>query len=201
MISLIPEPYFWKRGSFRGAEEYGWWGSPAGYGVQTHGDRTGFVRAFWTRYGYWGKDPFDDVTASRATAYNRGIAATPPQQDHMGSLQMGALTPDTPISAQGYGYWSPNLPTTDGAQIDLSFWLCAKKVKAAKENGGIFVTVEFCDETGQNVSRQYVIGGGDGEKLVAADWATGDYLFRPLAGMVAAPKGAALVQTRLRHEE
>ena len=187
---LIPEPYFWKRGGFRGAVEYGWWGSPAGYGVQTCGDRSGFVRAFWTRYGYWGKDPFDDVTASRATGYKRGIAATAPQQDHMGSLQMGALAPDKPISAEGYGYWSPSLPTTDGAQIDISFWLRAKKVKAVKENGGIFVAIEFCDETGQNVSRQYVIGGGDGDKPVAADWTTGDYLFRPFAGMVTAPKGA-----------
>ena len=36
-----------------------------------------------------------------------------------------------------------------------------------------------------------VVGGGDGDKPVGADWATGDYLYRQFTGMVAAPQARA----------
>jgi hypothetical protein len=185
------EPYFWKKGSFRGPEDYGWYGVNTGFLSQTRGDGSGFVRLYWTRGGYWDKGPFDDRTASRAATYTRGVASASPEEDHLASLQVGANpTPDKIISAEGYGYWSPSLPTTDGAEIDLSLWIRAKKVKAAAPGGGVFVTVEFCDETGQHVTRQYLVGGDGSQEPVAAEWATGDYLFRRLTGTATAPSGA-----------
>ena len=40
------EPYFWKKGSFRGAEDYGWRGIKAATAAQTRGDGSGFVRVY-----------------------------------------------------------------------------------------------------------------------------------------------------------
>ena len=65
-------------------------------------------------------------------------------------LQVCAI-PGKSLSAEGLGYWSANLPTTDEAQIDLSLWIRAKGIKPAGENGGVYALAEFCDETGQNI--------------------------------------------------
>ena len=103
------------------------------------------------------------------------------------------------ISSDGYGFWSVDMPTLDDAQIDLSLWVMAKKLKATKDNGGLFVVAEFCDVTGQNVTRQYLAGADDGstassppsgEKSVGADYVTGDYKYKQIKSTVTAPKGA-----------
>jgi hypothetical protein len=107
----------------------------------------------------------------------------------MAYLQVGAV-PKKTVSAEGFGYWSPDLPTTDGAQIDLSLWVRAKNIKAAKENGGLYALAEFHNETGQNVSRQHLLGAGDGQKAVGAEWMTGDFKHKRLTGRATAPKGA-----------
>ena len=87
-------------------------------------------------------------------------------------LQVCAL-PGKSLSAEGLGYWSPKLPTTDEAQIDLSLWIRAKGIKPAGENGGVYALAEFCDETGQNITRQYLVGANDGEKVVGSRMGAG----------------------------
>ena len=94
------------------------------------------------------------------------------------------------MSAEGLGYWSPRLPTTDEAQIDLSLWIRAKGVKPAGDNGGVYALAEFCDETGQNINRQYLVGANDGEKVVGEKWTQGTYEYQKVSGMVTASKGA-----------
>ena len=54
------------------------------------------------------------------------------------------------------------------------------------------MAAQFTDETGQNASRQYLVGAddGQGQKAAGEDWMTGDYLYKNLKGMATAPKGA-----------
>ena len=168
--------YFWKRGSFRGMEDFDWHSAAGcGFGSETRGDQSGFNRMYLTSCHWDIYHPFDDKTAARP--------------DHMAYLQVGAMLKKS-ISADGYGYWSPALPTTDGAQIDLSLWARLKDVKSTGPNGGLFVVAEFRDITGQNVTRQYLAGADDGQKPVGAEWMTGDFAHRKLASTVTAPKGA-----------
>jgi hypothetical protein len=168
-------PYFWKKGSFRGVEEGPWYGAGCGFGSETRADLSAFVRIYVTSCHWDVYHPFDDKTA-----------ALP---GHIAYLQVGAALKKS-VSAEGYGYWSPALPTTDGAQIDLSLWARLKEVKSTADNGGLFVTAEFCDITGQNVTRQYLAGGDEGQKPRAVDSMTGDYPHKKLAATVTAPKGA-----------
>jgi hypothetical protein len=168
-------PYFWKKGSFRGVEDYGWYGAGCGFGSETRADGSAFVRMYLTSCHWDIIHPFDDKTAARP--------------DHMAYLQVGAV-PKKSVASDGYGYWSPALPTADDAQIDLSLWVRLKDVKSTPDNGGLFVTAEFRDVTGQNVTRRYLAGADDGQKPVGADWMTGDYLHKKLASMVSAPRGA-----------
>ena len=86
--------------------------------------------------------------------------------------------------------WSVDLPTTDGAEIDLSLHVHAHDIKAVKENGGLFVLAQFCNETGQKVTRQFLVGAEDGQKSVGTNWMTGNYDYKQIKGMVTAPKGA-----------
>ena len=105
------------------------------------------------------------------------------------SLQVCAA-PGKTVPAEGLGYWSLKLPTTDGAQIDLSLWVRAKGVKPVGENGGVYALAEFCDETGQNVTRQCLVGADDGGKVVGGKWTQGTYEYQKVSGMATAPKGA-----------
>jgi hypothetical protein len=202
------DAYFWKNGSFQGPEPYGWrgagdgWnGQGCGYGSTTRGDGTGFQRQAFAASVKWDKGPFDDPTAIRK--FSDDPAAIKDDSNlGLAFIQVASYPPDKTISAEGYGVWSVDLPTVDDAQIDLSLWVRAKKLKAAKpansseekmagkENGGLFVAAEFRDITGQNVTRQYLVGANDGDKAAGADWMTGDYLYKPLKGTVTAPKGA-----------
>ena len=189
-------PYFWKKGSFQGVEPYGWqdagsgWnGEGCGWCSVTRGDRTGFLRAPLAQSILWSKGPFevpaairnfsDDPAAIKDDA-NLGLAC----------FQIASYPPDKAISAEGFGFWSVDLPTTDGVQIDLTLWVMARNLKSSKDNGGLYVTAEFRDETGQNVTRQYVAGANDGDKVVGTPWMTGNYKYKQLTGMVTAPKGA-----------
>jgi hypothetical protein len=167
--------YFWRMGSFRGPEDDGWRGAGCGFGSETRGDGSGFVRTYLTSCHWDILHPFDDKTAARP--------------DHIAYLQIGAV-PQKVVSAEGYAFWSPALPTTDDAHIDLSLWARLKEIKSTAAGGGLFVLVEFRDVTGQNASRQYLAGGEDGQKPAGAEWMTGDFAHRQFAGMVTAPKGA-----------
>ena len=197
------DAYFWRVGSFQGAEPGGWHGAgdATGYGTMTRGDGTGLLRQLFAASVKWDKRLFDDPTAIRK--FSDDPAAIKDDANlGLACFQVASLSPDKAISADGYGIWSIDLPTVDDAQIDLSLWVRAKKLTAAKpangaedktagrENGGLFVTAEFRDVTGQNVTRQYLVGGNDGDKAAGADWMTGDYLYKRLKGTVTAPKGA-----------
>ena len=172
-------PYFWKKGSFRGDEPYAWHDVNCSYNTSSRDDDTGFVRQLRV-----------PGTSTIPPDWQQGLdeksAARP---GNVACLQVGSVRKKT-ISAAGFGFWSVSLPTTDGAQIDLSLWIRAKGVKAAAENGGLYVAAEFCDETGQNATRQYLVGADDGRKAAGPDWIAGDYLYKQLQGMATAPKGA-----------
>ena len=172
-------PYFWAKGTFQGIEDYGWHSVDVSYCTSSHGDDTGFLRQLRVPGKFaipasW-QQGVDDKTAAR--------------EGNVACLQVGSVR-DKTISGDGIGFWGASLPTTDDAQIDLSLWVRARNLKAAKENGGLFVTAQFTDETGQSVSRQYLVSADDGQKAAGADWITGDYLYKNLKGMVTAPKGA-----------
>ena len=94
------------------------------------------------------------------------------------------------MSAEGLAYWSVDLPTVDGTEIDLSLWIRADEIKPADGNGGLFVLAEFCDQTGQHVSRQFLVGSEDGQKALGAQWVSGTYAYKKLSDTVTAPKGA-----------
>jgi hypothetical protein len=192
----LDAPYFWKKGSFQGVEPYGWrgagngWnGEGCGFSSVTRGDGTGFLRSLMACSIKSDKGPFDDPAAIRKFSQDP-VAIKDVANDGLTCLQIASYPPDKTISAEGFGFWSVDLPTTDAAQIDLSLWIMAKNLKAAKENGGLYALAEFCDETGQNVTRQYLVGGKDGRKPVGAEWMTGNYKYKQLAGMVTAPRGA-----------
>ncbi len=196
--SGLDTPYFWKKGSFQGVEPYGWrgagngWnGEGCGFSSVTRGDGTGFLRSLFACSIKSDKGPFDAPEAIRKFS-DDPAAIKDPANDGLACLQIASYPPDKTISADGYGFWSDDLPTMDGAQIDLSLWVMARKVKAAAENGGLYVLAEFRDETGQNVSRQYLAGANDGQgqKAAGADWMTGDHKYKQLTGTVTAPKGA-----------
>ncbi len=116
----------------------------------------------------------DDATAARSN----GVC-----------LQVSAA-PGKTISAEGLGYWSVDLPTTDGAQIDLSLWIRASKIKSAAAGGGIYALAEFRDATGQNVAKQFLAGGEGDAKPANVDFMEGTYAYKKLSGMVTAPSGA-----------
>jgi hypothetical protein len=172
-------PYFWKKGSFRGDEPYGWHSVDCSYNCSSRDDDSGFVRQLrvpgTSQIPLDWQQGLDDKTAARP--------------GNVACLQIGSVREKT-VSAAGFGFWGVSLPTTDGAQIDLSLWIRAKGVKAAGPDGGLYVAAEFCDETGQNATRQYLVGADDGRKAAGTDWMTGSYLYKPLKGMATAPKGA-----------
>ena len=116
-------PYFWKKGSFRGVEDYDWYGAGCGFGSETRADGSAFVRMYLTSCHWDIIHQFDDPTAGRP--------------GHMAYLQVGAVPAKT-VSSEGFGYWSPDLPTTEGG-ADRRRVVCAKNIKAAKENGGLYV--------------------------------------------------------------
>jgi hypothetical protein len=189
-------PYFWKKGSFQGVEPYGWrgagngWnGEGCGWASVTRGDATGFLRAPLAQSLKWSKGPFEDPTAIRKFS-DDPAAIKDDANNGLACFQIASYPPDKTISTEGYGFWSVDLPTTDGAQMDLSLWVMARNVKAVKDGGGLFVAAEFCDATGQNVTRQYLAGADDGQKAIGADWMTGDYKYKSLKATVTAPKGA-----------
>jgi hypothetical protein len=189
-------PYFWRKGSFRGAEPYGWrgagngWnGEGCGFASVTRGDGTGFLRMLMACSAKWDKGPFDDPAAIRKLS-DDPAAIKDDANNGLACLQIASYPPDKTISDQGYGFWSTELPTTDDARIDLSLWVMARHLKAAKAGGGLFAAVEFRDEVGQHVTRQYLAGGDDGQTPLGAAWMTGNYQYKLLRAGVTAPKGA-----------
>jgi hypothetical protein len=189
-------PYFWKKGSFQGVEPYdwrgagnGWNGEGCGWASVTRSDGTGFLRAPLAQSLIWTKGPFDDPAAIRK--FSDDLAAIKDDSNlGLACFQIVSYPPDKVISAEGYGFWSVDLPTVDGAQIDLLLWVMARNVKAAKDGGGLYVTAEFRDQTGQNITRQYLVGANDGQKAVGGDWMSGNYKYKQLKGTVTAPEGA-----------
>ena len=133
-------PYFWKKGSFRGIEEYDWRSVDVGYNCSTRGDQSGLVRQLrvpgkFTEPPQWAKWGLNEKSAARP--------------DHVACLQVASVR-DKVVCADGFGFWGVSLPTTDGAQIDLSLWVRAKNLKSPNNDGGLYVTAEFADDTGQN---------------------------------------------------
>ena len=189
--SPYDQQYFWKKGTFLKPEPYGWHSEGfGGIGGFALAQATGFVRVLpaWII-------PF---CAARADAKVDKGGADDPSAIWKNTVCLQVCTaPGKTVSAEGLGYWSVRLPTTDDAQIDLSLWIRAKGVKPAGEHGGVYAMAEFCDATGQNTQRQYLPGANDGLKHVGAEfidtaygYQSGTYEYKKVSGMVTAPKGA-----------
>ena len=168
--------YFWKPGTFKESGPYRYsWGS---YGGENEGVSASVVKR-------------DDDDSGRLCYVPKAGNKNFPGAAYDGDscLQI-TTTKGTNISSDGLSFWSVDLPTVDDAKIDLSLWIRAKALKAAKDNGGLFVLAEFCNGTGQNVNRQFLVGADDGREPAGAEWMTGNYAYRQLKGTVTAPKGA-----------
>ena len=189
------ELYFWKQGTFLRPEPCGWHsGGFGGIGGHTRDQANGFLRqlASWVI----------SFVQSKPDKYKVDRGADDPSACWTNKLCLQVCAaPGKTISAEGLGYWSVRLPTTDEAQIDLSLWIRAKGVKPAGENGGVYALAEFCDETGQNIKRQYLVGANDGQKVVGEKWTQGTYKYQKVSGTVTAPNGRAVVQDGLRHPQ
>jgi hypothetical protein len=188
------ELYFWKKGTFLKTEPSGWhsggFGGIDGIGSWVLGpdQATGCVRQLYSSWIHDVANRKDSKVVSGMDDPSAGWTNGARLKDGV-CLQVCAI-PGKSVSAKGLGYWSPSLPTTDGAQIDLSLWIRAEGIKPADENGGVHAMAEFCDETGQNIKRQYLVGANDGEKVVGAELTKGTYEYKKVLGMVTAPKGA-----------
>ena len=73
-----------------------------------------------------------------------------------GCLQI-TTTPGQTISSDGLASGASICPRSM-RKIDLSLYVRAKDLTAAKDNGGLFVLAEFCNATGQNIARQFLVG-------------------------------------------
>jgi parallel beta-helix repeat protein len=184
LVQNNDELYFWRRGDLQDGYTDKWRCEGfGGMGGTARGSRQdGFLRQFFvSRVGPTEAYPgakvdkgVDDATAARSNGVCLQVSAAPGKS----------------ITAEGLGYWSVDLPTTDGAQIDLSLWIRASKIKAAAGGGGVYAIAEFCDATGQNATRQYLAGGAGDAKPAGADFVEGTYAYKKLSGMVTAPAGA-----------
>ena len=112
----LDSPYFWKKGSFQGVEPYGWrgagngWnGEGCGFSSVTRGDGTGFLRSLLATSIKSDKGPFDDPTAIRKFS-DDPAAIKDVANDGLACLQIASYPPDKTISAEGYGFWSVDLP-------------------------------------------------------------------------------------------
>ena len=180
--------YFWLKGTFVKPEPYGWFSNGfGGVGGFARGEATVFERVLpaWII-------PFQSARAD-AKVDKGGADDLSALWNKTVAFQVCAA-PGKTVSAEGLGYWSVKLPTTDDAQIDLSLWIRAKGIKPVGANGGVYTVAEFCDETGQNASRQYLVASGPEEAphgaTTNADLVSGTYEYKKVAGMVTAPKGA-----------
>ena len=169
--------YFWKPGTFEGTGPYRHsWG---GYGGENEGCYASVTK----------RD--DDDSGRMCYVYPQAKNKNFPGSVHEGNGCLQITTaPGKTISSDGLGIWSTDLPTVDDAKINLSLYVRGKDLKASKDNGGLFVLAEFCNETGQNITRQFLVGAEKGRKPLAAECMTGTYAYKQLKATVTAPKGA-----------
>ena len=179
-----PNPYFWQRGTFEKTIASGWsWSNKV--------TNLGWPETLYQLGAFASHADMPEVTLAGKSPETDLPNLDPKTAAHGGfwSLICGAEQPG-PSSPQGAGFWSVSLPTVDDAIIDVTAWLKAEQVKAATKGGGVYMFVEFRNETGQNVIRQFLVGGPNGGDVVAADFAEGTYDWKQLKGFVTAPKGA-----------
>ena len=178
------ELYFWRRGDLQDGYTDKWRCEGfGGMGGSARGSRQdGFLRRFFV-------SSVAPTEAYPGAKVDKGVDDATAARSNGVCLQVSAA-PGKSITAEGLGYWSVDLPTTDGAQIDLSLWIRASKIKAAAAGGGVYTVAEFCDATGQNATRQYLAGGAGDAKPAGADFVEGTYAYKKLSGMVTAPAGA-----------
>ncbi len=176
--------YFWKKGTFEDDYPDKWrCDGFGGMGGQARGYRhDGFVRQFYVS----GVAPTEAYPGAKV---DKGVDDPTAARSHGVCLQV-ASAPGQTIDPEGLGFWSTDLPTTDGAKIDLSLWVRASKVKATAAGGGLYVLAEFRDATGQNITRQFLVGSPSGDKPAGADSVEGIYAYRKISGTVTAPAGA-----------
>ena len=169
-------PYFWRRGTF--LEEK--WQMSISASIPGVG---------WPSTGW----PFTQEGTNAFLATCSDGKATGKSRDETCYLEVGSIG-DTPSTAEGFGAWGTALPTVDDALIDVSMWVRAENIKAALPNGGVYAFVEFRDGTGQNSTRQFLIGGPDKGPAVNEKLATGTYPYTEVKAAVTAPKNARWFQ-------
>ena len=89
------------------------------------------------------------------------------------------------IPAPGKGWRSISLPVTPGTTMKVSLHLRAAEVKPAEAGKGVEAFAYFCDWTGHNATRAWLVGNGESPKL-----AQGTYDWTPVTKSIKVPEGA-----------
>jgi hypothetical protein len=175
-------PYFWRPGQEWNKDSYpgGW---TTGTGLPPDNPYNAHAGG-----GVSPKSPWGGVGAFVAWPYVKPQTGMP-----VGWICLMAGSPPAyGFSSNGVGWWSPSLPATGGATIDIGLWMKTDEVQPlpAPAAGGAVVYVEWSDWNGQNKSRSYLVGGEPGAKAERPDLATGNLDWTELKGSVTAPDGA-----------
>jgi len=88
------------------------------------------------------------------------------------------------IPASGLGWRTISVPVTPGTTMGVSVFLKAASVTPVNEDEGIEMFAHFCDWTGHNVRRIWLVGNGENREL-----AKGTYNWREVRLNVRVPQG------------
>ena len=84
-----------------------------------------------------------------------------------GIRALGVSNPKNPaaIPAEGLGWRTINIPVTPKTRMRVSIHAKASNVKPVEDGKGIEIFAHFCDWTGHNVQRTWLVGGGENPSL------------------------------------
>ena len=88
------------------------------------------------------------------------------------------------VPPEGRGWWSRTLPTVPGARINVSLSVSGKDLEPV-DGQAVVAFVRFCSSTGQNVTREFVIGGDNKEPVLK-----GTFPWQTLTKEIVAPPDA-----------
>jgi hypothetical protein len=103
-------------------------------------------------------------------------------------LVLMGMTPEK-MPPQGLGYWSPLLTTAADAAITVSFKIRGKDIEAS-ENGTAAICMMFTNETGQKITRAYIIGKDAQGKVHRPEYTKGSFDWVEVKETITAPKDA-----------
>lgn len=94
------------------------------------------------------------------------------------------------IPEAGSGWWSPSLPVTPGAQIEVSFRVSGEEVEHVKPMGGPVAFVWLHSLTGQHGKKELILGRLPDGTPVCDGVLEGDFPWRQVKATIVAPEEA-----------